>query len=149
MTPDGTDEIAAATPPSILKAAGGLSLGAGATALLVVVQAFSGFVVPGSAMIWLGVVGVLGVATSASGLGLLRGRAWAGIGGAISGVLLMLVSGAWLVRATLGGFFSLFAVVDPWLAAAGAVCTFIGLGALKRVTDARERLRAEGLDLGT
>jgi hypothetical protein len=148
MSSEGTDDIAAAAPPSIVKAAGGLALGAGATAILVVIQAFSGFFVPTSALLWLAPIGVLGLLAAVSGLGLLRARAWAGAAGISATTLLAMVSGGWLVRAALGGFFSLFALVTPWLALAAAASAIGSLGALKKVTLARERLRAQGLDLG-
>ena len=49
MSSESPDDIPAASPPSIVKAAGGLSLGAGAAAILIVIQAFSGFIISGEA----------------------------------------------------------------------------------------------------
>jgi len=148
MAQDGGDDIAAAAAPGIVRTAGGLSLAAGATALLVVVQAFSGFIVTGGVVVWLALVGVFGAATAAGGLGLLRGRSWAGTCAVAAGALGTLLDAAWFVRALLGGFISVFVMLAPWLALAATVCAIASLGALKRVTAARERLREQGLDMG-
>ena len=77
-----------------------------------------------------------------------RMRLWATHVGLVVSVLLTIVNGAWSIFSVGGGVFSLIALM-----AAGASCVSVPFVALsiapcRRATEARERLRKDGLDPG-
>ena len=55
MSTDGADDILAATPPALVRGAGGVALAAGADALLVAVQTATGFGFSGTVAVLLSV----------------------------------------------------------------------------------------------
>jgi hypothetical protein len=145
--PEG--DILATKPPPIVGAAGGIVLGAGVLAVLVGVQMWSGFHVSLVTTLLLGGLAVVGVATGACGLMIMRAREWAAIGGTGVSGLLTLVAGAWLLLSARSGLISLFGLFLPFLALLATGLSAASIGPCKRASVARARLRAQGLDIGT
>jgi hypothetical protein len=146
--PQSGDEIHAAQPPLIARVGGGIVLGAGALAILLAIQTFSGFWVSPGFTIFLAVIAVLGAATGAVGLMIMRARAWAAIAGVACAGLLFLATTTWLVASMGSGLLSLFAMGAPLLSLTAAVFAGGSIGPCRRASAARARLVAQGLDLG-
>jgi hypothetical protein len=149
MSGDGADDILAATPPSVVRGAGGVALAAGADALLVAVQTATGFGFSGTTAVFLAVLALVGAATAASGLALMRGRGWSALGALVSSIALLLASAAWFLFSLANGLFSFFGLFAPMFALCAVVLAAVSIGPVKRVAAARDRLKAQGLDLGT
>lgn len=142
------DDILSATPAAIVRVAGGLVLFAGAMALLTGGQVFLAAVVRGPlAVIPYFLVGA-GVLDAFFGLMVFRARDWAAIGAVAVSALLMLVAFAWLVLSFGGGLFQMYAMIAPFAAAGALGLSVASLGSCRRATAARERLAAQGMNLG-
>jgi hypothetical protein len=147
--PSSESDIQAAQTPSIVRAAGGSVLGAGALVLLVAVQTFSGFTLSTRATVMCAVLAVVGAASTVIGVLLMRARAGSAVLGVVAGVVLFLVTTGWLLASMAGGLLSLFAIVAPPLSLLAVTLSALSVGACRRVVEARARLLAQGLDLGT
>jgi len=143
------DDFQTAQPPAIAKVAGGVALGAGALAVLVLAQTVTGFWVRSDFKIGLVVLAALGVADAVFGLALMRARAWAAIASAAGCAALFLGASIWLFVSLRSGLVSLFALGAPPLAFVAAVLAAIGVAPCRRASAARARLAAQGLDMGT
>jgi hypothetical protein len=141
--------IQAAQVPSGVRVAGGFVLGAGVLSLLLGIQVWTGFQVPTSVRPLIHAVVTLGASAAVSGASLLRGRLWAAIAGLAASSLLALASAAWLYASFTGGLLSLFALACPAVAVFGTLAAALSIAPCRKIAAARERLRAEGLDLGT
>jgi hypothetical protein len=142
------DDILSATPPALVRVAGGLVLFAGAMAVLTGGQVFLVAVMRGplAAVPYL-LVGA-GALDAFFGLMVFRARDWAAIGAvAVSGILMLLAFG-WLVVSFGGGLFQMYAMISPFAAAAALAMSIASLGPCRRATAARERLAAQGMNLG-
>lgn len=146
QTPD--DDIQAAQAPGIVKMGGGAALGAGALALLICVQAATGFSLSTSATIGLAVVGVSGLASAVAGLALMRVRRGAAVAAIVCSAVLLLVTSAWLLFSVSGGLVSLFALSAPPISIAAVVLSAMSLAPATRVAEARARLAESGMDMG-
>lgn len=143
------DDIQASQPPQLAKIGGGLTLGAGALASLVAAQTLSGFWVSTRFTIALVLLAALGLAEGAFGLALMRARAWAPVAATAGSAVLFLAASVWLLVSFGGGLFSLFALGTPPLALAATIVAALSIGPVGRVAEARARLQAQGLDMGT
>jgi hypothetical protein len=131
-----------------MRAGGGAVLAAGALVLLVSLQTFTGFTLSTTATAVLLVVTLFGLASAVAGLMLMRARAGSAVAGLIASGLLFLASTGWLLFSLSGGLFSLFALLAPMVAFLAIVLSAVSLGPCRRVSEARARLAAQGLDLG-
>jgi hypothetical protein len=146
--PRSEDDIQAARPPLIARVGGGVVLGAGVLADLITVQTLSGFWVSTGFTIALVVIAILGVAAGASGLMMMRARAWAAFAGLGSSGLLFFATMGWLVASVHGGLLSLFALGAPMVSLIAAAFAAGSIGPCRRASAARARLAAQGLDMG-
>jgi hypothetical protein len=135
--------------PTFPKAAAGFALLAGALGILTAIQVltsvriFSAFwaVFPYLLL-------VLGGALGFFARSVFTARRWAAQGAVVVGALQALVSGAWLVFAVSNGFIALYAIWTPvWSVVAVGLCA-AALAPCSRAQRARERLRAQGMDIG-
>jgi len=146
--PSGETDITAAQPPPIVRSAGGAVLASGALMLLIPLQTFTGFIVSPLATAVLLVITLFGLASAVAGLRLMRARAGSAVGGLIASGLLFVVSTAWLLFSFAGGLFSLFALLAPMMASVAIGLSAVSLDPCRRVSEARARLAAQGLELG-
>jgi hypothetical protein len=144
---DSTSVDALGTPPFV-RLAGGMVLGAGVLAALVAAQTLTGFWISTTLKLLLIGLAALAIATSATGLMLMRARAWASVAAVALSGLLLLATGGWLVLSVVSGLLSLFALGAPAVALAALTMSIFALDPCKKTTDARARLRADGFDLG-
>jgi hypothetical protein len=91
---------------------------------------------------------LLGVAAIAVAARLVSARRWAAIASLVLASLLVLATGVWAVYALSVRLFAVFIIVAPVIAVPSAVLAGVSLGACDRADKARERLAAQGLELG-
>ncbi|HEY8091377.1 MAG TPA: hypothetical protein VIF09_26115 [Polyangiaceae bacterium] len=142
------DDIAAATPPVLAKAAGGVIALAGAVVGLTGVQTLMIVNLRGPFAAAPYVLALLGVANVFVGAVVFRARVWGALcalGGTLLGTLL---SAVWLVFSIGHGLLSLYALGAPVVSTAALVFAILALGPCQRASAARERLRAQGMNLG-
>ncbi len=141
-------DIQAAQPPTLVKAAGGVVLGAGALGLLILVQAVTGFTLASRAYPYVGALAAISLVAAVAGLRLMRARPRSAIVALGASGLHFVVATVWLSRSVTGGFVSCFAGVAPLVAFGGVVLSALAIKPAKAVSDARAKLAAQGLDLG-
>jgi hypothetical protein len=146
--PSSETDMMAAQAPAVVRSGGGVVLGAGALVMLVGLQAFSGFTLNTQATVILVVVSLLGLGNAVAGLRLMRARAGSAVVALLASGALFLASGGWLVYSVFGRLFSLFALLAPGVAFLGVLLSAASLGPCRRVSEARARLAAQGLNLG-
>jgi hypothetical protein len=146
--PRSEDDLQAAQPALIVRVGGGIVLGAGVLAILVTVQTLSGFWVSSGFTAVLVVLAVVGAATGAMGLMIMRARAWAAVAGLVCSALLFFMTMGWLVMSLGSGLVSLFAMGAPLVALVATAFAAGSIGPCRRASAARARLAAQGLALG-
>lgn len=152
QTPGFEHDLAAATPPPLARAAGYAQLLAGAAGVATGLQfliAFGGLV--GVPFLWRVVCWTLlvaGVAQLLLGLATMRARAWAAIAALCLGAHAVFGLGLWWVNATLSGVVSLLPPVAGVANVAAIALTALAVGPCVRATGARNRMRAQGIELG-
>jgi hypothetical protein len=141
------DDLDALVIPSSVKLAGGMLMGAGACMGIVGLQAlglrttgFFSLVGPFALMLSGGCV--------FAGWGVVRGRARAARFGLGLGAVTALFAFAWVVLAFLNGVISPISMLAIPLSVTAATLIAVGLKAVRKIDEARERLRAQGLDAG-
>ncbi|HEX6274181.1 MAG TPA: hypothetical protein VFZ53_14130 [Polyangiaceae bacterium] len=141
------DDLEALVIPSSVKLAGGMLMGAGACMGIVGLQALAlrttglfSLVGPIALMLSGGCV--------FAGWGVVRGRARAALFGLGLGGVTALFAFAWVVVAFLNGVISPISMLAIPLAITATTLIAVGLKAVRRIDEARERLRTQGLDAG-
>jgi hypothetical protein len=147
-TSDEDHGVDALGTPPFVRLAGGMVLGAGVLAALVAAQTLSGFWISTTLKLLLLGLAALAIATSATGLMLMRARAWASVAAIVLSGLLLLATGGWLVLSVVSGLLSLFALGAPAVALAALVMSIFALDPCNKTAAARAQLRAQGFDLG-
>jgi hypothetical protein len=142
------EDIAAATPPTIARAAGGLVVLAALVVALTGVQTLAIVTVRGSMELVPYALVALGAPGLVLGAKLYQARAWAVLAALGQTTMLVLASSAWLVFSVTRGLFSLFALGGPFCAVAALVTAILAVGPCQRASAARARLKAQGLNLG-
>jgi hypothetical protein len=142
-------DIQAARAPTIVRAAGGAVLGAGALVLLVVVQTFTGFGLSSRATVFLAVLALIAAGAVGAGVLLMRARAGSAVFGLVASIVLFLATCAWLFFSVAGGLLSAFGLLSPVVGLLGIGLSAAAIGPCRQVAEARARLAAQGLDLGT
>jgi len=142
------DDIAAAVPPLSARIAGGAVALAGAVVGLTGAQTLLIVTVRGPMAAAPYALGVLGLAEVVLGVVVFRARAWATVLAIASSALLTIASSVWLFFSVGHFLFSLFALGAPFVSVAAGVFAMLAVGPSQRATAARERLRAQGLNLG-
>lgn len=142
------EDIAAATPPSIARIAGGLVALAGIVVALTGAQTLAMVTIRGPLAPVPYVLALLGVVEIAAGTLVFRARAWAAIAAIASSALDLLASGFWLLLSMGHGLLSLYALASPFVSIVAGIMAFVALGPCERASAARRRLREQGMDLG-
>jgi hypothetical protein len=141
------DDLEAIVIPSSVKLAGGLLMGTGACIGIVGLQAL-GLGTTGL----LTLVGPIGVMLSGgcmyAGFGVVRGRARFAQFGIGLGAVTALFALTWAVFAFLNGVLLPMSLLAVPLSIAATTLVAVSLKAVRKIDDARERLRAGGLDTG-
>jgi hypothetical protein len=91
---------------------------------------------------------LFGVALIACAVRLAVARRWAAIASLVLSAILTLTSGAWCVYAVMNRLYAVFILLAPPMCILGTVLTAISIAACDRAEKARDRLAAQGLELG-
>ena len=91
---------------------------------------------------------LLGVACIGLATRLLSARRWAAVASVVVAALLTLSSGVWCVYAVANRFIAVFVLLAPMMSLAATALAAVSLGACDRAERARDRLAAQGLELG-
>ena len=147
MGPPGDDDFAASAPTAVVRVCSGVLMVAGLLTALTGVQLLLSRIVGALAIVPYVLV-LLGVATI--GVGWMAGRArwWAATAGLALAVALTLVNLGWFVYAFAGGIYSCMSMVSVPVSIGASVAMVFTLTPVRRATEARERMRAQGLDVG-
>ncbi|HEY1697760.1 MAG TPA: hypothetical protein VGG39_36620 [Polyangiaceae bacterium] len=147
-TASAEDDIAAASPPVLAKAAGGaIALAGGVVGLTGLQTMMLGHLrSPYSLIPWLLVA--LGLSNVVLGAVVFRARMWGALCATGATLLLALASGGWFVVSITHGLFSLYGFASPFLSATALVFAVLALGPCQRASAARARLHAQGMNLG-
>ncbi|HVR21633.1 MAG TPA: hypothetical protein VMS65_18085 [Polyangiaceae bacterium] len=141
------DDLEALVIPSSVKLAGAMLMGTGACIGVVGLQAL-GLGTTGL----LSLVGPLGVMLSGgcmySGFGVVRGRARFAQAGLGLGAVTALFALTWAVFAFLNGVLLPMSLLAVPLSITATTLVAVGMKAVKKIDEARERLRTQGLDAG-
>ena len=143
------DDIAAATPTSLCRAAGGALGAAGFVAAAVVVQIFASFRVLGWFTAVLAAMIAVGAAAMALGAMVLRARDWAASIAVVLAPVQLLLCGAWVFLSFRSGVFSALALMSVGLSMLASVLVPLAMKDCERASEARRALAKAGLDLGT
>jgi hypothetical protein len=141
--------MALAALPAPVKAAAGAALVAGLFGVVDVLQLF-GIIrhIDGIFGALPALMGIESLAALAAAFVLYRVRPWAPWLGMASGALLWMTSSAWFLFAAANGVVTLFGLLLPFLGLAVMVLTLVSRKACQVTAQARERLAAQGLELG-
>jgi hypothetical protein len=135
--------------PSSVKAAAATAMLAGVFGLFDVLQLF-GVInhIDGFFSIAPTLMGIESAGSVAAAFFLFRARRWAPWLGAAAGGLLWATSSAWFLFAAMNGFITLFGLLIPLLGLGELVMAMVARKACESTAQARERLAAQGLELG-
>lgn len=145
---DSARDIAEASPPVIARVAGGVVALAGLLVLLTGAQTLAMVTMRGALVVAPWVLVVLGAAELVLGTLVFRARAWGVLSAIALSFLLVAVGGAWLMFSLSQGLVQLYGFAAPCVAVAAAVMALLAMGPAQRATAARQRLKAQGMDLG-
>lgn len=141
------DDLEALVIPFSVKLAGGFLMGAGACIGIVGLQLF-GFSTTGIYSFVGPVALILSGGCVFSGWGVVRGRARSAVFGIGLGAVTGLFALAWFILAFMGGLIAPMALAVLPLAFVATLLIAKGLKDVRKIDEARERLRAQGLDAG-
>ena len=91
---------------------------------------------------------LLGFACIGFATRLVTARRWAAIAALVASALLVLTSGVWGVFAVANRFIAVFVLLAPVMSVAAVALSALAIGPCDRAEKARDRLRAQGLELG-
>jgi hypothetical protein len=134
--------------PTFPKIAAGFTLLSGVLGILNAVQTLLSVRIYSTWSVMPYVLIVLGAALVYLAKNLFTARRWAAIGVLAIGALLGLASTAWLYFAVTNGFIALYALWTPMGALVSVVLASFSIPACDRATIARQRLAAQGMNLG-
>ncbi len=141
------DDLETLVIPSSVKLAGAMLIGAGITVGIVGLQVL-GFRTRGFFTLVGPVALILSGGCVFAGWGIVRARAKAALGGLVLAVVTGLFAAGWVVLALMNGVLSPISLVVPPLAATATFLIAIATKRVRLIDEARERLRAQGLDAG-
>jgi hypothetical protein len=141
------EDLDALTIPSSVKLAGGILIGAGVCVAIVGLQML-GFTTTGIFSLVGPVALILSGGCVFSGWGVVRGRARSADFGIVLGLATGLFALAWFVLAFSNGLFSPVSLAVLPLAFMATMLIWRRLKDIKKIDEARGRLRAQGLDAG-
>lgn len=141
------DDLEALVIPSSVKIAGGCLMGAGVCVGIVGLQAL-GLQLIGTYALVGPIALVLSGGCVFSGWGVVRGRALAAQCGVVLGAVTGLFALVWVVLAFRGGLISPISLAVLPLSFLATLLIAKGMKDVRRIDEARARLRAQGLDAG-
>ncbi len=150
IAPRGADEAdLAALSPFWPKVAAALSAVAGLCGALGSLQTWTTVEIEDDLWFVVPIVNaLLGVAIIACSVRLATARRWAAITVLVLAALLTLTSGAWCVYAIANRLIAVFILLAPVMCIAGTGVTAASIAACDRADKARDRFKAQGLELG-
>lgn len=145
---DASEDIAAASPPTLARLAGGGVALAGVVVGLTGAQTLAMVSIRGplAAAPW--VLLLSGITELVLATFVFRARARAALLAIVWSFGMVLSAGGWLFVSLTHGLFSLYALGGPGVALGAAVLALLALGPSRRASEARARLKAQGMDLG-
>jgi hypothetical protein len=143
--PDEMDDLVI---PMIVKLAGGMTMVTGAFTLGLAVQTSLIFRMSGRIPVILAMMLLVGVAAVVTGWGTLQGRGTSAIAAAGAAGLVAVLGTAWAIAGFLSGVFSPLSFAVVFFATGAAVLVGLAIAPARKVSAARERLRAQGYDFG-
>ncbi len=142
------DEMDDLVVPMIVKLAGGMAMVTGAFTLGLAVQTSLIFRLSGRLPAIIGAMVLLGIACGVTGWGASQGRGRSATGAAIASALVAMLGTAWAITGFLSGVFSPLSFGVVFFATGAAVLTGLAIAPARKVTAARDQLRAQGYDFG-
>jgi hypothetical protein len=146
--PAADSDLDALAIPAGVKLAGGLLMGAGVAVGVTGLQVLLFFVMPGAYQLVGPLAMVLSGGCVSFGWGTVRARLAAAKVGLVLGAATFVFACTWIVLAFFHGTISFVALAVVPLASVSFVVLRRELPQIRKVDEARERLRAQGLDLG-
>ena len=143
------EDIAAATPTSLCRAAGGMLGAAGFVTTAVAVQIFSTLKVYGWFNIVLASMVIVGLCSLPLGAMILRGRDWAASIAVVLAPVMFLLCCTWVFLSFRGGVFSMLALMSVGLSMFASALVPLAMKDCDKSSEARRTLARAGLDLGT
>lgn len=137
-----------AKEPGLAHVAGGAQAIAGLLAVLASAQQIGTIHWRGALAVMPFVELLLGVTCITLAFRTYRARRRGSLAAAIVSLITVPVVGGWTLFAALQGFLSCLGLFAPIVGALGAALGFAALGAIRKTSDARERLADRGLDFG-
>jgi hypothetical protein len=134
--------------PMIVKLGGGLAMLTGAFTLGLAIQTSLMFRMMGTMPLVLAAMIAVGIASIVTGWGASRGSARSAMAAAGTAGLVGLLGTAWAITSFLSGVFSPLSFGVVFVAVGAAVVAAVAIGPARKVTAAREHLRAQGYDFG-
>lgn len=141
-------DLEALAIPAGVKLAGGLLVGAGVAMGITGIQLMLFFIMPGAYQLVGPVAMMLSGGCVFFGWGTVRARLAAAKLGLAIGAATFVFACAWIVLAGLHGTISFMAVAVVPLSSVAFVVLRREMAAIRKIDEARERLRAQGLDAG-
>jgi hypothetical protein len=143
--PDAMDDLVV---PMVVKLGGGMCMVTGAFTLGLAVQTSLLFRLSGSMPLIVGAMVLLGILACVTGWGTSQGRGSAAIAAVLAAGLVAMLGTAWAIAGFLSGVLSPLSFGVVFFATGAAVLAGLAIGPARRVTAARQALRAQGYDFG-
>lgn len=142
------EDLQAIAPTTIAKVGGGAQMFVGLFGLVLALQTTSIVRFRGLQQLILPTMVLGAVVLLGTGWKTLKGRGTAAFVGAFVGAFYGLLGLAWLVYSFANALFSLVALFIGPASIAAAILSALAISAGRKADDARERLRAQGMDVG-
>jgi hypothetical protein len=142
------DEMDDLVVPMIAKLAGGMTMVTGMFTLGLAAQTSLMFRMRGTLPAVLAAMVVLGIAAIVMGWGTTQGRGRSAIGAAVTAGLVAMLGSAWAITGFLSGVISPLSFGVVFFATGAAVLVALAIGPARKVTAARNAMRAQGYDFG-
>ena len=143
------EDLVTIVPTTIAKAGGGSQMFVGLFGLVLALQTSSIVQFRGLQQLILPTMVLFALLLLGTGWKTLKGRGSAAFVGAILAAFYGLLGLVWLVYSFSNALFSLVALFLGPASLVAAILTALAVGAGRRADDARERLRAQGMDVGS
>lgn len=146
--PDGDDDLRHVNP-TLPKVAAAFTFLAGVLAALNAIQTLTSVVIRSTfwSLIPYALIAI-GAAIVFIAKNVFTARRWAALAAIVASAVLVVASAAWLYFAVTNGFIALYAIWTPMAGLLAIALCAASLPACDRATNARERLAAQGMNLG-
>lgn len=144
----GPESIEAAAVPLVAKIGGGVVASAGLVAALTGIQTILAVTIYGPLQYAPYALMAIGAAMIVCGVLVFRARFGGAVAATVASAIGFIATIVWGAISFTHHLYSLYAFVAPFFALVAVVVAAICIGPCKKATDARNRLTAQGLDLG-